>query len=491
MGKPMFNKLARGYRKIRYLPRHIVFVLDRIAVDIDKISQDRDVESNRNALVLQNIHSDVNNFCDDTVSAMLALRSNLDTVCSQITLMDRKVQAAVNGLRQDAEAHTGQADIMMRSIVTMPDSQARDAETHTAKTEMMLRNIVTALDSQAQDAATTRAEIASVLRDLLAGQAALAQDAAVEQAEAETGLRELRDRIAEFASKTNVSPPDYGGEFRTVADRLDEQASKIEHLSLVIAEQARIFPSWMWTPESAAQVRAVLALITPVMASGVDKVRVGRESDGGYIMLNDFAGIAGALSLGIADDVSWDIDVANRGIPVLQFDHSVTAPPEGHELFRFEPLRVSQSDEDGAISLDTIVRTRLDADDAPLLLKIDIEGDEWEVFQALSETTLSRFKQIVCEFHDLDRLAEVAFSNTVKDVFEKLSRSHFVHHVHGNNCGNFANVANVIVPQSIEVSFASRSAYHTSEGTATFPTQLDRPNQPGRADLYLGQFRFD
>ena len=462
----MFNKLARGYRKLRYLPRHIVFVLDRIAVDIDKISQDRDVEINRNALVLQNIHSDVNNFCDDTVSAMLALRSNLDTVCSQITLMDRKVQAAVNGLRQDAEAHTGQADIMMR-------------------------NIVTALDSQAQDAATTRAEIASVLRDLLAGQAALAQDAAVEQAEAETGVRELRDRIAEFASKTNVSPRDYGGEFRTVADRLDEQASKIDHLSLVIAEQARIFPSWMWTPESAAQVRAVLALITPVMASGVDKVRVGRESDGGYIMLNDFAGIAGALSLGIADDVSWDIDVANRGIPVLQFDHSVSAPPEAHAGFRFEPLRVSQSDEDGAISLDTIVRTRLDADDAPLLLKIDIEGDEWEVFQALSETTLSRFKQIVCEFHDLDRLAEVAFSNTVKDVFEKLSRSHFVHHVHGNNCGNFANVANVIVPQSIEVSFALRSAYHTTEGTATFPTQLDRPNQPGRADLYLGQFRFD
>jgi len=125
-----------------------------------------------------------------------------------------------------------------------------------------------------------------------------------------------------------------------------------------------------------------------------------------------------------------------------------------------------------------------------LLLKIDIEGDEWAVFRAVSELTLSRFKQIVCEFHNLEKLGELEFGEIAREVFGKLASTHFVYHVHGNNCANFVNVGNVIVPQSLEVSFALRSAYGVAKGAELFPTPLDYSNQPGRADLYLGHFCF-
>ena len=162
---------------------------------------------------------------------------------------------------------------------------------------------------------------------------------------------------------------------------------------------------------------------------------------------------------------------------------------------------MAPQDGDGAVSLDTIVQTRVavvvggetqvEVGNAALVLKIDIEGDEWPVFLTTSERTMAHFKQIVCEFHNLERLCEQEFGDRAYAVFAKLARTHFVHHVHGNNCANFANVGNVIVPESLEVSFGLRSAYNTQACLETFPTPLDCPNEPGRADLFLSYFQFD
>jgi hypothetical protein len=153
-------------------------------------------------------------------------------------------------------------------------------------------------------------------------------------------------------------------------------------------------------------------------------------------------------------------------------------------------LRAAAEVGEGAVSLDTIIRTQLAQHEGMLLLKIDIEGDEWPVFSAAGEHSLGRFKQIVCEFHRLDRLAEEDFAAQVRTTLEKLSRTHFVYHVHGNNCGNFTNVGNIVVPETLEVSFGLRSAYRTTPNALKFPTALDRPNQKGRADLFLGTFDF-
>ncbi len=269
------------------------------------------------------------------------------------------------------------------------------------------------------------------------------------------------------------------------------QEERLSALEWQVQQQARLFPSHIWEPEQASRVRAMLDLLRPASARGFGKVRIGRDWDGGYVMLDDFAGLEGALSLGIADDVSWDIGIADRGIRVAQFDPSVDGPPQPHPLFSFRPLRIVAHDQPGGISVDTAVVEHFGQGRGKLLLKIDIEGSEWDVFLAVSAGVMSRFKQIVCEFHTLDLLCDAEFGDRARAVFAKLAETHRVVHVHGNNCGNLANVANVAVPQSLEVTFAARDSYDLTDSMEMFPTPLDLPNQPGRADLYLGPFRFD
>jgi hypothetical protein len=262
-------------------------------------------------------------------------------------------------------------------------------------------------------------------------------------------------------------------------------------LSHFLKLQARTFPTWLWSPEASARARSILSLLTPFRASEARKIRIGRDFDGGYVMLDDFLGITHALSFGIADDASWDLDIASRDIPVLQFDPKVAASPVSHPLFSFEQLRIAPVDYAGAISLETILRTRVPSVADTLLLKIDVEGAEWEVLACLTDDVLIRFRQIVCEFHTLDRLVEPEFGDRAQGVFERLTKNHFVCHVHGNNCGNFVNVGNIPIPQSLEITFASRVRFTPSETAETFPTSLDRPNERNRADLYLGGFRFN
>jgi hypothetical protein len=238
-----------------------------------------------------------------------------------------------------------------------------------------------------------------------------------------------------------------------------------------------------------ARVLAVLRCLEPKRVVGFHKTRLGRDRDGGYVHIDDFERVGGALSCGISDDVSWDIDIARRNVCVYQFDHTIAQSPAVHPLFRFHRTRVAAADGPGAWSLDTIA-TRCLGDCERAIVKMDIEGDEWGVLRAASAETLSRFSQIVCELHGFNFSDKVAWTDQAQAVLLRLKEQFEVVHVHGNNARPFVNVANVTLPMLLEVTFANRAHYQFTESNETFPTPLDRPNLPQGPDMRLGCFRF-
>jgi len=240
---------------------------------------------------------------------------------------------------------------------------------------------------------------------------------------------------------------------------------------------------------------AFARLMTPLLAHrarGREKIRVGGARDGGYVMLDDFAGVAAAYSLGIGDDVSWDLEIARKGIPVFQYDHTVEKPPLSHEHFHFHRRMIGTRHQpgEGEARLDDLLREN-GHEEQKLILKFDIEGAEWDVIDGLDDSVLRHFSQITCELHDLGRFTEPEWYERAARVVGKLTRHHRLIHVHGNNgAPTFWNgVADF--PCVLEASFARASLYDIVESDELFPGALDCPNVAGVPDIPMGHFRFE
>jgi hypothetical protein len=234
---------------------------------------------------------------------------------------------------------------------------------------------------------------------------------------------------------------------------------------------------------------SALRSLTPKRAVGFEKARVGCDNDGGYVMLDDFNGIAVAVSCGVGLNWSWDSAIADRGIPVRQFDQIKVDDAAQGPLFDFKCLCVSAARGPGRITLDEIVDD-LKPDPATAVLKIDIEGDEWDVFGAASDSSLSPFSQIVVELHNLGSAHCAKRLYKYEATLAKLSRQFQSVHVHGNNHAPCMTVFNIMLPDVLEVTFANRQRYVFTDTTETFPTLLDMPNKRNTPDLWLGTFSY-
>lgn len=246
-----------------------------------------------------------------------------------------------------------------------------------------------------------------------------------------------------------------------------------------------------YSPSKAISTTAILSMLTPYDCIGVRKQRYGKLFDGGYVMADDFEGISAAYSLGISGDVSWDLDMANKGIKIFQFDHTIDRLPATHPLFFWEKTGVSsEHSEPGFKTLDDIVSETSAPDDRGLILKCDVEGHEWPILASCTSTLLARFRQIVIEVHALNALLNDRHADLIRCAVTNLSTHHRVIHVHANNYGSWAVIGGIPLPTVLELTLLRKDRGVFQPSTSVFPTSLDMPNNPSRADFPLGAFRF-
>ena len=241
-----------------------------------------------------------------------------------------------------------------------------------------------------------------------------------------------------------------------------------------------------------APVLDLLAHLAPHDVVGCGKIRVGRDNDGGYVMLDDFAGLAVAYSLGIADDASWDKQIAGVGLDVFQYDHTIVRPPEADTRFHWRQCRVEAvpSGDPSSVTLVEALRENGHAAGSDCLLKIDVEGAEWEIFAAIAPDLLRVFRQIVCELHGLGGAVDPTRCALMRKALINLTAYHRVVHVHGNNHAPWALIGGVAVPDVLEITLARIDDRTFVPAAGTFPSPLDQPNHPEHADFQLGCFRF-
>ena len=81
-------------------------------------------------------------------------------------------------------------------------------------------------------------------------------------------------------------------------------------------------------------------LISPKAVIGKKRILIGEKKDGCYVLLNDFKNIKIAYSFGISNMIQFDNDLANRGIDVYMYDHTINSLPYNNSKFHWEKIGI-------------------------------------------------------------------------------------------------------------------------------------------------------
>jgi len=214
-------------------------------------------------------------------------------------------------------------------------------------------------------------------------------------------------------------------------------------------------------------------------------MRTGSHNDGGYLSVNDFSENDVLVSLGIGDNLDFEKELSCYVGKILAFDHTVDLLNTEIDNFVFFKVGVKAKSTIGFTTLTNIFEENSLSGD--LILKIDIEGWEWEVLESLSSLELGRFKQIIGEFHGFH---EIRNYELIERVLYKLTENFVVTNSHANNWGAYQIIQKVAVPDVIEISWLRKDRCKLiPTNTSSGIQNLNSPNNPSSLDLGYNLFQ--
>ena len=210
----------------------------------------------------------------------------------------------------------------------------------------------------------------------------------------------------------------------------------------------------------------------------VPKIRVGENRDGGYVILNSLFGAKCMIGYGVDVNVAFDNDFVNKfDVPAYIFDHTVQPPTNLNPKIIFTPEGISTKDEAPLFTLETHVKRHV-PDGEQFVLKMDIEGAEWDVFRTAD---LSRVTQLIAEIHDMDKAP--------LDVIQSLNEKFYLVHIHGNNYPKqpYVQLDRVRkMPTVLECTWVRKDLVtDATPSDESYPTELDFKNDSESPELEL------
>jgi hypothetical protein len=206
--------------------------------------------------------------------------------------------------------------------------------------------------------------------------------------------------------------------------------------------------------------------LRPFDVVGGEMKRYGRAEDGGYVIYDNPLGATHILGYGVDKDVSFENELTEAwNVNAHVFDHTIDEVPQTGPRVTYIKEGIGAEDAPPLFSLENHVK-RFVPDGSNFVLKMDVEGAEWEV---LMNADLSRVSQLIVEFHDLQD--HLSF-----ELFKKLNETFYLVHIHGNNSHNqpwaYINRYHKM-PRFIECTYVRKDLVTAVPTTKKFPTPLD------------------
>ena len=219
-----------------------------------------------------------------------------------------------------------------------------------------------------------------------------------------------------------------------------------------------------------------------------NKIRLGVHSDGGYVLgeLNEIYDCY--ISAGISNEESFSRDFINKynmnKNNSFGFDGTINDYPYNYtENITFIKKNINYFNDDNNTNLSFLFEKYNN-----IFLKMDIEGGEYPWLLNTNEQELNKLKQIVIELHGITSDGwECNYIDKVK-CLEKLSKTHYIVHAHGNNHGPVVNG----IPDVIELTYVNKSYFKIKPefNKLLLPSVLDYSNFQNGLDINLNIYPF-
>jgi hypothetical protein len=200
--------------------------------------------------------------------------------------------------------------------------------------------------------------------------------------------------------------------------------------------------------EIVRQRQALFDLLRPVALANCELERFGEANDCGYLMCaNLLGGVQSGYSYGISGYDKWGCDISTRlDVPVHQYDCFNTTQPScrlGETVFHAECVGDKTETLDGR-PFDTVQHQFAKNGDSAkrIVLKIDVEGAEWDSLLAAPDKVLSQIDQLAVEFHwQEDEQYDWVQDEKHLRVVQRLKHFFAVAHIHFNNASCVGDLA--------------------------------------------------
>lgn len=216
-----------------------------------------------------------------------------------------------------------------------------------------------------------------------------------------------------------------------------------------------------------------------------EKIRLGPPEDGGYV--TSVTAIENSVALftyGVGNDIRFEEHYTRLyNKPVYLYDHTI-GQPTGWDLgktlhFFNEGLGFVDRCEDFLTHYSQLNMT------GEVLLKIDIEGNEFDYLEKVNMESLSNVTTgILLELHTLP---SVEYRQRAEHILENLQNFYTLTHIHGNSWGTTFEHEGYSIPETVELSFVN-NRYVTEKilDMQKYPIEgLDISNRPNYPDINL------
>lgn len=243
-------------------------------------------------------------------------------------------------------------------------------------------------------------------------------------------------------------------------------------------------------------IKSYLDLLRPIKVDKKYLTRVGGDEDGGYIMItppqyenlyryinNKIMKSGVAFSLGVSERAPWDLEMANLGYSVIEYDASINESPyKDHDKIVFYKKFIGtnkQKREDPVLyeTLQDIIEQKNLNEKHHNILQIDIENAEWDMINETNFELINKyFSQVIFEFHGCNPEENDGAKKRLQ-LLEKVNQYYYPIHTHFNNHGKIFYCNGLFFSTTIEVSYVRKSDidFSIEYKSNSFLKELDFP----------------